>query len=84
MQWGRAIELSEDARFTLFRPSEFKADLYLVHLSLQGFTQNQYFNVAEKLESYIKDGGLRDMEAKERKSFDFFYGSLLGKLKDMS
>lgn len=37
MEWGRAIELSEDARFTLFRPSEFKADLYLVHLSLKGF-----------------------------------------------
>jgi hypothetical protein len=81
LTWGRAIELSENARFTLFRPSEFKADLYLTHLSLKGFVEDTYFNIADELANYIDGGGLKDMIPSERESFDFFYKQILTSLK---
>lgn len=35
--WGRPLTMSEDAKFVLFRPSDYRSELHLVHLEIGGF-----------------------------------------------
>ena len=53
VEWGRALTLSEDARYTLFRPSDFRTDLYLAHLTLNGFELDAKLEVKTLIDNFI-------------------------------
>jgi hypothetical protein len=75
--------MSEDAKYVLFRPSDYRSELHLVHLEIGGFIHQRKLVIADILADFVAKGGVDRFERVEKESFDFFYQNFLQKLERM-
>ena len=84
-EWGKPVTISEDARYILFRPSDFSSILHLVRVEISGLVHVKTVDIRERLGRYIQNTLRKSLNKDICCSLlQFFWKNTIAQMTDMS